>query len=199
MSFEGKTSRGRVYIKRTLAERFWLKVNKNGPIPERCPELGQCHLWLGALNSSGYGQIVGEDGKKVSSHVAAWKLAGHEPLEPGQELCHHCDVRRCVNEAHLFPGTRSDNMRDAAAKGRLFQQTHREALRRGDDHWTRAMPERIARGARQGRASITDDTVRSIRKAKARGDRIADIAAKLGISRKVVEDVVRLRTWRHVS
>lgn len=28
-----------------LWDRFWSHVDPNGPVPEACPELGQCWLW----------------------------------------------------------------------------------------------------------------------------------------------------------
>lgn|SRR5574339_344391 len=41
------------------------------------------------------------------------------PLKAGQEICHKCDRRGCINPSHLFQGTHSDNMKDARRKGRL--------------------------------------------------------------------------------
>ena len=38
------TSRGRK--KEPLGERFWSKVDKNGPIPSHRPELGPCWIWI---------------------------------------------------------------------------------------------------------------------------------------------------------
>ena len=34
-------------------------------------------------------------------------------------ILHQCDNPPCLNPSHLFPGSRSDNMKDAARKGRL--------------------------------------------------------------------------------
>lgn len=49
-----------------LEERFWAKVNKDGPIPEHRPELGPCWVWTGSL-SRGY-PILTRDGRDVRGH-----------------------------------------------------------------------------------------------------------------------------------
>lgn len=32
--------------------KFWEKVNKHGPVPEHCPELGPCWIWTAGLVSA---------------------------------------------------------------------------------------------------------------------------------------------------
>ena len=35
-----------------VEERFWPKVDKNGPVPEPHPELGPCWVWTGAKSNT---------------------------------------------------------------------------------------------------------------------------------------------------
>lgn len=84
-------------------ESFWNKVNKNGPIPESCPELGRCWIWLGALTDSGYGR-VNVNGKRRRAHRIAYLLSGKE-IPFGYHLHHRCVTRSCVNDNHLVPVT----------------------------------------------------------------------------------------------
>jgi hypothetical protein len=56
-------------------------------------------------------------------------------------VCHKCDVARCVNVAHLFIGTQSDNMQDASRKGRVYAQTHE--LPHGDAHHNTQVPDSL--------------------------------------------------------
>ncbi len=77
---------------------------------------GGCSLWLGPTSGTGYGAVRYE-GRVWRAHRLAWVFAGNK-IPGGMHVCHHCDVRLCINPAHLFVGTRSDNMRDCVAKGR---------------------------------------------------------------------------------
>lgn len=80
----------------------------------------ECWFWRGCTTTGGYG-LLGM-GPKCSvpryAHRIAWELA-NGPIPSGLFVCHRCDQRNCVNPAHLFVGTATDNMRDASSKGRL--------------------------------------------------------------------------------
>jgi len=41
----------------TLEDRFWAKVDKNGPVPAHRPELGPCWIWTAARFKRGYGKF----------------------------------------------------------------------------------------------------------------------------------------------
>lgn len=43
----------------------------------------------------------------------------HGKLAKGLYVCHTCDNRHCILDAHHFPGTQKANMQDASKKGRL--------------------------------------------------------------------------------
>ena len=87
--------------KPTAQERFWAKVNKNGPIPSYAPHLGPCWLWL-AGTGDGYGKFW-LDGHALAHRVAYEWLAG--PIPEGLHLDHLCRVTTCMNPAHLEPVT----------------------------------------------------------------------------------------------
>jgi hypothetical protein len=110
---------GKFFTCGSMTCRFWEKVDKNGPTPQRKPELGPCWVWKNALHTGGYGvlRIPGEK-KNARAHVYAWTLE-NGPVPAGMFVLHHCDNRACVRASHLFVGTHKDNMEDAAEKGRL--------------------------------------------------------------------------------
>lgn len=104
----------------TLAERFWAKVDQDGPVPSERPDLGPCWLWTAATDGRGYG-VIGTVAKKVDKayRVAYRLLVG--PIPEGLELDHLCRVTLCVRPTHLEPVTHAENMRRAAEGGRLLR------------------------------------------------------------------------------
>lgn len=93
-------------------ERFWAMVKKGDG----------CWTWTGAKGGRGYGRFQ-LSGRLESPHVISYTLAKGQ-LEPGMWVLHECDNPSCVNPDHLFPGTRSDNMKDAYRKGRVNPPLH---------------------------------------------------------------------------
>lgn len=96
-----------------LLERFSIPV----------PEAG-CILWTGCLNDFGYGMIRAA-GKLWRAHIMA-KTLEVGPIPVGLCVLHKCDTRSCINPAHLFIGTRTQNAADRDSKNRV---TH------GERHW----------------------------------------------------------------
>ena len=81
-------------------------------------KVGPCVEAKGAPNNAGYCSVW-HNGKRMGAHRAAWMEANNADIPKGLHIMHSCDNRRCVNPAHLSLGTRHDNMRDCAAKGRV--------------------------------------------------------------------------------
>ena len=86
-------------------DRFWAKVNKTDG----------CWLWTGSRDTSGYG-LFRRNGKLAKAHRLSYSL--DRGYDPWLLVLHRCDVRACVNPAHLFQGTALANARDRSAKGR---------------------------------------------------------------------------------
>ena len=76
-----------------------------------------CWNWLRVTTDFGHGRIR-VNGRKMIASRAAW-LAWNGAIPDGMQVCHHCDNPRCINPAHLFLGTNTDNVRDCIAKGRF--------------------------------------------------------------------------------
>lgn len=101
----------------TFVERFWMKVNKAGPVH---PTLGTaCWLWTAAILPCGYGQF-----HNLKPHRISYELEVG-PIPTGLVIDHLCRVRACVNPAHLEPVTQRENiMRGDGVAAKNAVKTH---------------------------------------------------------------------------
>jgi hypothetical protein len=102
-------------------------------------ETSGCREWQMSMGG-GYPQVwVGHKLFRGHRLVLSRKLG--RDISPGMWCLHTCDNHRCLNEQHLYEGTRADNIRDALDRDRWA---------RGERHWTRTNPEKIPRGDNHG-------------------------------------------------
>lgn len=152
-------------------ERFWAKVDKSGGP-------NACWFWTGYTMPNGYGHFSTVDGY-VYTHRFSWSIVNGN-IPEGMFICHTCDVRACVNPAHLFLGTALDNNRDTYSKGR-----GRSGVMKGTDSPS---------------ARLSDDDVREIRRLYSTGEwsqqRIAD---RYGVAQAHVSSIVLRKTWQHID
>ena len=170
-------------------ERFWSRVNRNGPVPTHQPDLGACWLWTGGLSRAGYG-VLWVDGRQVLAHRYSHELAaGHVP--PGCFVCHRCDTPACVRPDHLFVGTAAENSADMARKGRATSPS-------GERHRSVTHPETVLRGEQKSQAKLSDAAVAEIRRAWTAGEAQRSLARRFGVDQSQVSRVARGLVWRHV-
>jgi hypothetical protein len=157
-----------------MADRFWAKVDKNGPVPPHRPELGPCWVWTAGKDNKGYGQFGigsrndGTDGHTRSHRVSFFLEYGRWPMP---HALHHCDNPSCVNPAHVYEGDNAQNAKDRVDRGRT------------------------SRGIDRPGAKLTEATVAEIRSAT--GSQRA-IAKRFGVSQWTVCHVRLGKVWKHV-
>ena len=197
-----------VYIRtlRPAGERFWLRVNKNGPVPSHCPMLGACWLWTGGTyGRRQYGQFY-FNGRNRGAHVVSYIIeTGHEPPPGRPSILHHCDVFACVRPTHLYAGTQKDNARDAVERGQMptgdrhGTHTHPESRVTSSRCGQITHPESFARGERCSWATLTEIAVQEIRQRHAAtGALHKDLAAEYGVSRSLIGMIINRKRWKHL-
>lgn len=132
-----------------------------------------CWLWNGRKSRNGYG-VTKHNGKNRPVHRFLWETF-YGPIDKDIVCCHKCDVRNCINPAHIFLGTRSDNQRDMKEKGRA------------------------AKGSKNGYSKLTEADIVTIRQLHKEGFYQREIAKLYGMSQHVIGKVINRVTWRHVE
>ena len=145
-------------------ERFWDKVEKS------CG----CWIWKGKKSDSGYGIVYVSASRRRMAHRVALELSSGEAVPDEIDVLHSCDNPPCVNPAHLFLGTHTDNMRDMVAKGRS------------------------GRGSRNSRAKLTVEDVLRVRGLRA-SKKPREIAQVMGIQIGQIYRILGRRRWGHVQ
>lgn len=153
-----------------------MQVFEDNYIPE--PNSG-CWLWLLSCNDRGYGLLQAGGYRGYAHRFSYSTFKGTIPT--GLDVCHTCDTPSCVNPAHLFLGTRSENMRDCMIKRRHASQKGRHYYSRGDAHPCSVLNETQVQ-------AILEDRKRSCRW----------LAAQFGVSESTIKLIRRGETWRHV-
>lgn len=106
-------------------------------LAEKIEYTDTCWLWTGSLGHNGYGIVAAWEGERqVSKRAHRFmyeRVIG--PIPDRLTLDHLCNVRRCVNPAHLEPVTIAENVRRGFAdyvpmavckRGHLRIWQHRE-------------------------------------------------------------------------
>lgn len=157
--------------RRSIVERFWEKVDKDGPVPFHLPELGQCWQWTGAVTRAHWrygilsrGGHSGSDGF-ITTHRLSWEIH-NGPIVGDLCVLHRCDNPSCVRPEHLFLGTNQDNNADKVAKGR-----------------------------QRGPEKLTAEQVAEIRAMRAAGWLGKDIAEHFGVVPSTIVHIAKGRTW----
>lgn len=120
---------------KTLEERFWEKVDKDGPYSEILKS--KCWVWVAGKSKYGYGYFCPQGKQMIGAHRFSWEQS-NGPIPSGLCVLHTCDNPPCVSPYHLFLGTRHDNTDDMVSK------------------------QRNARGEKSGTAKLTGEQVEEI-------------------------------------
>jgi len=161
----------RLRPKNNPVTRFWETVNKNGSIPEHCPELGNCWEWTGScFVCGGYGSFHIGNGS-IRAHRFSWEL-NNDKIQNGLWVLHKCDNPKCVNPTHLFLGTPKENTRDMINKNRS------------------------ARGEKGGMHKITNEQAEYIRERYAQGGITQlELGRQMGIDQAQISRIVNRKSF----
>lgn len=157
---------GRRPKKMTTEERFWEKVDIRGT--------SECWEWCASKRSGEYGQFS-IAGKTYKANRIAYEFF-YGSFDKSLFVLHECDNPGCVNPAHLFLGSHTDNMKDMVTK------------------------KRSACGENHGRAVLSEKDVIDIVDLYNSGQHTHDsIAALYGVDSPAIYKILNGRTWAEIT
>jgi hypothetical protein len=123
-----------------------------------------------ATNKHGY-PVLSRNGKLGYAHRLSYEDA-KGPIPEGMVLLHSCDNRKCINPAHLTPGTQLENIADRVAKNRS------------------------ARGIDNGRSKLSEAQVGEILQSSAPKKALA---RQYGVDPKMIRNIKNRVNWTHIK
>ncbi|HUV84753.1 MAG TPA: HNH endonuclease [Methanosarcinales archaeon] len=162
---------------RSLTSKYipWLVLDNHNDYED-------CLYFTGSKNKKGYGQINCGKTNRWLAHRASYYLFVDD-LPHNKLVLHKCDRPSCINPDHLFLGTASDNTKDMLIKGRAGSGNGFI----GSDHYS---------------SKINEEDAVNIKKLLLNNLTAAQIVVKLNnknITKHIVYDIKRKRTWKHVE
>jgi hypothetical protein len=191
-------------MNKTSIERFWSKVNKNGPTMPNMKTC--CWVWTGwkLKRKWNYGRFdLLPERKNRGAHQVSWELS-NGPIPVGLSVCHHCDNPPCVRPDHLWLGTHQQNLQDRDAKGRQARginsgaALHPDRIARGERNGKKTKPECTPRGERCSH-KLAENEVREIRRLASNGIPARLLGPRYGVTRQCVTLILKGKNWRHVA
>jgi len=130
-----------------------------------------CWLWKGTMFQHGYGSFNWQKKHALAHRVSFFFATG---TMPKGVLRHTCDIKNCVNPAHLIDGTQAENNADTRARGRTNP----------------------ARGEKNGQAKLTNAQVLELRKEyNEQGTSSGEIARRLKMNQSCVYRMLTGKTY----
>lgn len=138
-----------------------------------------CHPWMGARTSRGYGTFRINNQIYYATRLIWLIETGKDPFP--LEMRHNCDNPPCTRFSHLLTGNHQQNMQDAVERKRM-------AL--GERNGTHTHPEKRLHGENNPGVVVPDVVVEQIRNAFANGKSCSQLAREVGLSPNAVVKMV---------
>lgn len=143
-----------------------------------------CMEWLGWKNKFGYGKFsVGS--KYIFAHRYSYEYY-IGAITDDMCVCHTCDNPSCVNPAHLWLGTNTDNRQDMVNKNR---QPYKKGV----------APKIDNKGSKHVFAKLNENKVRDIKVRLSQGVKGTVLAREYNVVYQTIYEIKNGKNWKHVQ